>query len=240
MFIAATLALALAGATPALVHAGEEGAYAAKLRAQAIAADTQFSGSRCDAARVASVHREDIKIVDRPDIAAARERVSVTGCGRSNIENISVARLDGPTPWTMAAALPGESLADMTLQKTALPQVIAKIAPMALAGCNAVTLKDIYVAARPGRVQFTNLAKTRPVSGSRFSISLPDELKSQQTAIDPAAAWVEVWPLDFCGKSRMAAVVFVPDREHRKSFFFVAPIWPQIETHGIGAKPAKD
>lgn len=240
MVLTAIAAIALTSALPQLVQPKEKSAYAALLNARALDADARFSGSRCDGARVESLQREDVYIGTRPDLAAAREKVRVTGCGRTRVENVAVARLGGDPPWRMVAGLPGETLAEMQLQQTAAPQVFAQVRASGSSGCGALTLDEIYVAARPGHVRFTNLGQSTPAAHAKFEASLPAALLAQREGLDTAAAWTEVWPLPVCGVGRTVAVVFVPNRLHEGSFFFVIPVWQQIETYGPGARPAKD
>jgi len=230
------LAIAQLAARPAnVVHADEKAAYEAMLTGQAVDADAAFSGQRCEAATIEDIVTEPVAIGDRPDVGALRERVRMTGCGRSSIQNIMVARLGGEPPWRMAAGFPGESLADATLQHSALPQVIAQARVEVPADCASVRLGDIYVSARQGSVEF-GVGGTSAGTGVRVSLS--PELAAARDQFDLTRAWSEVWPLSFCNKDRSMMIVFIPRKDETSSAMLFIPVWRQVETDGPGALPA--
>ena len=83
---------------PGGVLPGESGAYDAMVAAKARAADQSFSGAACDNTTVEVVSITPRTIADQPQLIEWRERVRVTGCGRSAIENLNVGRLAGEPP----------------------------------------------------------------------------------------------------------------------------------------------
>ena len=233
-------ALMLAGSpAPVLVRPDEAASYAALLRTQAIDADARFSTSPCPEARTEVLPREVVRIGDRPDVAAAREKVRVIGCGRNHVENIAVARVEGGNPWKMVSGLPGESLASMPLQQTATPQVMTHVRASASPGCASVALSDIYIAARPGRVRISNL-KQGAMKVVKFTVTAPEAMVAMADTFNPDAAWVEIWPLRACDADRETAIVFVPKADSSASAFFYVPIWPMKAERGAGASPAAD
>jgi hypothetical protein len=240
MVVASFAAVVFAASVPVLVLDTERATYLEALNRVAIQAEAQFAGQPCPTAKAEPISREDVKIGDRPELAAARERVRVTGCGRSSVENINVARLGGSPPWKMNYGLPGGSLADMNLQNSAWPQVLSQAAANLPADCKSVTIRDIYVSARPGSIAFENLAGSAKLQRPRLKISLPAETLGQQANLNAEKAWAEVWPTALCGTDRTVVVVFIPLRDRPASQILVLPVWPQIEQRGAGAMPVPD
>src|SRR5580698_123401 len=131
------------------VEVSEQAAYDQMLAAQARGADKMYAGSACGTSKVEVVSITPWKITDHPDLVVWRERVRVTGCGRSSIENVNVGRLGGSPPWKMVSGVPGESLAEMNLQSSAYPAAVENARQGFAADCR-VSLADAYIAALPG------------------------------------------------------------------------------------------
>lgn len=234
----AAAATAASGLGPVLVRPGERAAYEAQLSDQAREADALFGGGACREAKVQHVSTEAVKIGDKPDFAAAHERVRVTGCGRSTLENVHVGRFGGSPPWQMSAGLPGASLADMLLQQNAWPAALARAREGLPATCRGASLGEIYVAARPGHVRLDPSGATRPkpAPGMVDLTSTPD-IEARRAEFDMKRAWAEVWPFRICGQDRTSLVVFIPLREGDQSLYLFLPVWEQILAHGSGARP---
>lgn len=233
------LAAAAVASGPVLVQPQERAAYDALLTDQARAADTLFGGAPCAASKVAPVSTEVVKIGDRPDFAAARVRVRVTGCGRSTVENLHVGRFGGSPPWRMAPGLPGDSLADMRLQQSAWTEARAQARDGLPAGCQGGSLGEVYVAARPGHVRLAPPGAPQPaqVRGT-IDLRASPELEAHRASLDLAKAWAEVWPFTLCGQDRTSVVVFMPLRQGGQSLYLFLPVWEQILARGPAAKPA--
>jgi hypothetical protein len=221
------------------VHPDERAAYDALLDGAARAADKTFSGAACDDAKVEVVEIIPWKITDHPDLVVWKERVRVTGCGHSSIENINVGRVGGAPPWRMSTGLPGESLADMTLQQSTLTDAAAAAREGLPSDCQARSLGDIYVAARPGGMDISPAGAAPPAyRKGRPQVTLPETANPMLDKLDLAEGWMEVWPFKFCGNDRMLGVVFIPLRDRTASIHLFLPVWQQIEAHGAGARPA--
>ncbi|MBL8556921.1 MAG: hypothetical protein JNL41_21800 [Phenylobacterium sp.] len=238
--IAAVLAAALAALPDGLVQDGEAAAYESMILRTARAADASFSGAPpCEAAGIEHLWRQPVKIADRPDFLAVRERVKLTGCGRSSVQNLNVGRTGGSPPWRMTFGLPGESFADMPLQQSTLPAAMAQAAVDLPAGCQERRMADVYVAARPGHVDAPPPGGATPRSAAgRIALELPADVEAQRDRLDLARAWVEVWPITLCGQDRTTAVVFMPIKDQKASAYLFLPVWRQIQAHGAGARPA--
>jgi len=220
------------------VLAGEQAAYDSMIAQQARAADAAFAGAPCDGAKIEIVAVTPWKIMDRPDLIVWREKVRVTGCGRTSIENVNVGRLGGSPPWRMTTGLPGDSLAEMNLQESAYGAAVTEAHEGLDAGCNG-QLADVYIAARPGGIDIVPPGIQPPKKRSgRPQIVLPDDAKSSLDGLDLSNAWMEVWPFRVCDHDRTLGVVFMPKKDQTESLYLFVPIWQQIEAHGPGARPA--
>lgn len=238
MIVELLAAAAAAASGPVLVQPQERAAYEALLADQARAADALFGGAPCSQAKVEHVSTEVVKIGDRPDFAAAHERVRVTGCGRRTLENFHVGRFGGSPPWQMAPGLPGESLADMRLQQSAWPDVRARVREGLPAGCQGGHLAEVYVAARPGHVRLAPpQGPTPPHAPGMIDLQATPDIEAQRARLDLPRAWAEVWPFIICGQDRTSLVVFIPLREGGQSLYLLLPVWEQILAHGDGARP---
>ena len=231
-------AAALSALPEALVHADEVATYEALLVKTAHDADAAFAGSPCPDAAIEHELRQPVKIGDRPDLAAMRERMKVTGCGRTTNHNVNVVRFGGSPPWRMAVGLPGESLADMALQQSTWPSAMTQVRVGLPSDCNGQRLQDVYVAARPGHVDVPPPGAKGATTPGHFSLQLPPNVEAQRDNLDLTRAWVEVWPFTVCGKDRTLGVAFIPLRGQSKSAYLFLPIWPMIEAQGPGARPA--
>jgi len=240
-----SIALLLAAAVVAVpppdgVHPDERPTYDEMLANAVRAADKSFAGSACDDAKVEVVSIAPWKITDHPDLVVWRERVRVTGCGRSSIENVNVGRMGGNPPWRMTTGLPGESLADMTLQQTTFPGAAAAARAGLPADCQGQSLGDVYIAARPGDVDVSVPgAPARQIHKGHPAVSLPDSATPMLDKLALGDSWMEVWPFKFCGHDRSLGVVFIPLRDRSASVYLFLPIWQQIEAHGPGARPTQ-
>jgi hypothetical protein len=221
------------------VHADELATYETLLTKQALDADTNFGGSPCSNALVEHVSTDAVKIEDHPDLPVLLERLKVTGCGRTSVQNIHVGRFGGSPPWQMVEALPGESLADMNLQGSTFPAAVAQARVELPANCKGQQLADIYVGAWPGHVNAVPPGSQVPVaSPGSIGVQLPASFEAQRNNLNLSAAWMEVWPIKLCGKNRTTGIVFIPLRDQVASLYMFLPIWRQMRDHGDGAKPA--
>lgn len=226
---------ALLAAAALVVLPGEEASYEALLAQQAREAAATYGGP-CPEATAKRLSTEVVRIVDRPDFAAQRERVRVEGCGRSSVQNLNVGRMGGSPPWLMVAGLPGESLAEMSLQKDAWAFATAQARTDIAADCAETRVGEVYVAARPGNIDFYEDAPAADADG-RFAVHLSPDLEAMRAALELDKAWVEVWPLSFCGEDRTHAIAFMPMKGAGKSVFILLPLWEQLRDHGPDALP---
>lgn len=239
LLIVAAVAGQAPGAAPVMVLPGERPTYEALLAREARAADARFAATTCPDAAVQLIETRPITIASQPDFAAAIERVKVTGCGRSTIENLHVGRFGGSPPWRMVASLPGDSIAEISLQESAAPQALAEARVELPPECVGASLGETYVAAWPGKVDLGPVDAAPPRAGARrLRVQLPPNLEPQRQTLDPARAWAEVWPLNLCGHDRTTMVVFLPLREQPYSVMLFMPVWRDILAHGPGARPA--
>lgn len=218
---------------------GETNRYDAMVAAEARAADRRFSGEACPDATVEMVSTAEAKLIDNPRLVAWRQRVRVTGCGHSSVENISVARSGDEPPWRMAAGLPGETYTDTILQGTVYPAAFAQAKIGVADDCKTETLGDIYVAARPGNLDVA-APGAAPVTASRDRpmVSLPATLEPLRDKLALGAAWLEVWPFAACGHDRTLGVVFIPLKDQSKSLYLFIPIWRQVDANGAVQRPS--
>lgn len=233
------LAAALAAPPEAAVHADERSAYETLLMEKARASHAGFAGGPCPTTTVRHLSTQPIKIADHPDFAALIERVSVEGCGHATVENLHVGRTGGSPPWLMVSGLPGDSLADIQLQQSALPQALTQARVELPVDCRGQGMGDIYLAARPGHVALPLPSDPPPKkSDTEFRVKLPANLESQRSRLNISLAWVEVWPLQVCGSDRTTAVVFIPLRDQPASALLFLPVWRQMLVGGPEARPA--
>ncbi|THD80969.1 MAG: hypothetical protein E7812_06070 [Phenylobacterium sp.] len=233
-------ALALAGTlTGATVHPNEVGAYEAQLTKQASETAENFAGAPCADVTIKRLSSQAVKINDHPEVPALREKLAVAGCGHSLTVNVNVGRMAGAPPWLMVAGLPGETLADMTLQQSAWPAAVTQARVELPEGCTGQRVDDVYVAARPGHVDAPAPSAPAGHHGAGwFNLRLPETVESQRQSLDLSKAWVEIWPIELCGQDRTTGVVFIPLRGRPASAYIFLPIWRQIAEHGLGARPA--
>ncbi len=121
MFVGLVLAALLGGPPAEGVHANERVQYKTTLFQVARDADAKFAGSRCDDAHIERINTAPWKIESQPSLVVWRERLRITGCGRSTIEIVNVGRFGGASPWRMVGNVPGDTIADMTLQLSTYP-----------------------------------------------------------------------------------------------------------------------
>ncbi|HEY5071240.1 MAG TPA: hypothetical protein VII63_04330 [Caulobacteraceae bacterium] len=212
----------------------ERRTYDAMLAAQVRAANNTFTGSACDTAKVEVVSITPWKITDHPEWIVWRERVRVTGCGHSSIENVNMGRMGGTPLWRMTTGLPGESLADMPLQESTYPAAGAEARDDLPPDCQGVTLNDVYVAARAGGVDLLLPGVPLPgVRTGRPAVGLPETARPFLDKLALSDAWMEVWPFEVCGHDRTLGVVFIPLKDQSATVHLFLPIWQ----HGPGARP---
>lgn len=227
-----------AGAAAALALPGEEAAYEATLNSAALSAAERYSGSHCADAQVVDRKTEHVTIGDQPDLAAAREKITVSGCGKSSVQNIAVVRTGGTQPWRMVAGVPGGTIASMATQRQMLSVGQAAVADGVAASCEARSLADVYVAARPGNVQVRRSGEPLSSGPGRFSLSVDALPQPSLDSADLDKAWVEVWPFTVCGHDRSVALVVLPGKAGLPSRILSIPLWKEVERHGRGALPA--
>jgi len=239
MTAALLLAAALNAAPPqGGVLPGEVAAYDHLLAAQARAADKAFTGSVCDEAQVEVISITPTQVSDRPGLIAWHEKVRVTGCGHSAIENANVGRFGGDPPWQIATGLPGVSIADMTLQRSTLAPAVAQAKIGLSADCQTVSLRDVYLAAKQGDVElYAPGVPPTHVGAGHPAVELPAAALHMVDQLSVADAWMEVWPFEVCGHDRTLGVVFIPLKDHQSTMHIFLPIWQQIEAHGQRAGP---
>ena len=232
-------AAALAVATPpGGVLPDEKAAFDAMVSAQALAAFATFSGGACDEAQVEPLSVAPVKIADKPELVVWREKLRVTGCGRSAVENLNIARVGGAATWRMTFGLPGETLTDMQLQGSAFPAALAQARVDLPADCQALKVKDIYLGARPGGMDVA--PPDAPIPGgdaTRPKVVLPGDVAPIVDKLKLSAAWMEVWPIELCGHDRTQAVVFIPMRDEPQALYIFTPIWRGVAADGPGALP---
>lgn len=216
----------------------EVAAYDAMLASQVRAANNQFSGSACPDAHVEVVSIKPWRVSEYPDNVFWREKVRVTGCGHTAIDNINIGRMGGSPPWRMKVGLPGDSQADMNLQETTIAAAAAAARSGLAADCRPLSLNDIYIAARPGGVDVSPPGSAaRPTQSGRPGIVLPENVTPTLDKLALSETWMEVWPFNVCGRDRTLGVVFIPLKDHSASLYLFLPVWQQIEAHGPGARP---
>jgi hypothetical protein len=220
------------------VRPDERSAYDAMVAAQARAANASFTGSACDDAKVEVVSITPGHIANDPNLIVWREKVRVTGCGHSAVENLNIGRTGGDPPWRMTTGLPGSTLADMTLQASTFSEAVKRLSEVLPDGCQSIRLDDVYISARPGDVVLSppGVTPSQPRAGHP-AIELPEAVKPMLDKLALSEAWMEVWPFAACGHDRTLGVVFIPLKDHSASAHLFLPIWPQIEAHGPGARP---
>jgi hypothetical protein len=236
--LGALIAVVLAGLPATVVHPAERAAFEAMLRLTALGADAKYGGAPiCTEATVEPVSVDLIDIGGHPDIAAAHARVKVNGCGRSSVQNVSVARVAAGPPWLMAAAAPGDSLADPALQNDLLPILLAEGSAEVPKTCQSQELGNVYVAARPGHVLLPEAGALAPSPAGTISVPLSPQAEAHRSELDVSKAWIEVWPLKMCGLDRTLAVVFVPLRDKSGVFHAELRLWKIVQEHGLAAMP---
>jgi len=230
--LAALIAVAIAAPPAKVVHPAERAAFEALLRTTALDADAKYGGVPiCAEAKVEPVSVQLVNVDGHPDIAAVRARVRVTGCGRSTLQNVDAIRLAGSPPWRMAAAVPGDSLADPGLQQNLWPILLAEAGADLPKGCQTHALDDVYVAARPGQVALPAPGEAIPQPG-HINVRLAPQQEAERDKLDVAKAWIEVWPLKMCGLDRTVAIVLIPLRDKAAVFHLEIPMWKIVQERG--------
>ena len=215
---------------------GEQAEYDIALAAKARLADQTFRGW-CAATTVQVVSVTSWKFTDVPaETVAWIEKMQVAGCGHSSVENINVARTGGASPWRMSFRLPGQSLADLSVQRTAFSAISAEV-HAEFRACQDETLSDVYVTARPGGIDIFPPGSPLAIRKGRPAVSLTEDFRPFVDKLDLAAAWEEVWPIEVCGHDRAIGAVFMPYKDRTGAAFVFVPLWKMVEAHGPGSLP---
>jgi hypothetical protein len=235
MMLGALIAVAVAAPPAKVVHPEERSAFEALIRTTALDAETQYGGAPiCPQAKVEPVSLELINVAARPEIAAIRARVRVTGCGRTSLQNVNAVRVAGSPPWRMAAAVPGDSLADPGLQQNLWPILLAEAGADVPKSCQTHELDDVYVAARPGQVALPAPGEAAAAAqAGRFNVRLAPQQEAERDKLDVSKAWIEVWPLKMCGLDRTVAIVLIPLRDKAAVFHLEIPMWKIDHERGV-------
>jgi hypothetical protein len=240
MVVAALVAVALTLPSERVVRPAERSAFEAMVRMTALGAEAKYSGAPiCASANVEALSSEVAKIPGHPDVGALHERVRVSGCGRSSVQNVNVIRFASRPPWRMAAALPGDSLADLGLQQTLWPIVLAEAGEAVPKECQGSELNDVYVAARPGHVALPAPGEPSPgQKNGNVNIRLAPQVEAERDKLDVSKAWIEVWPLKMCGLDRTQAILLIPLRDKAAVFHLEIPVW-KMTTAELPPAPAE-
>ena len=223
------LALLLSGspvAASGLVRAGEAARYEAAVTAEARGAFGRYGGAPCPDARVALASPRPVRIAGRADIRAAVQPTRVTGCGRVSLQSVNVLREAGDPPWRLASTLPGVSLADPALQQRALLSVAARARETTGAPCASPTVGDIRIAAPPGALWLKGRREStpRPKARNLVVLPMPAAVAARRASLNLSQAWMELWPLGWCGAVRETAVAFIPRRDGGAPFYMLADV----------------
>jgi hypothetical protein len=225
--LGALIAVAIAAPPAKVVRPAERPAFEALVRTTALDAEAEYGGvAICPEAKVEPVSLQLVNVAGRPEIEAVRARVRVTGCGRNSIQNVDAVRVSGSPPWRMAAAVPGDSLADPGLQQNLWPILLAEAGADVPKSCQTHELDDVYVAARPGQVALPapGDAPAEQQAG-RINVRLAPQQEAERDKLDVSKAWIEVWPLKMCGRDRTVAIVLIPLRDKGAIFHLEIPMW---------------
>jgi hypothetical protein len=236
MIAAAILAAGFIARPPGLVAPGEAQAFQEMLKYQAVSASARFSGAACPGAVAVEVRSEPVRIQGAPAAPAAREKVEVSGCGRTTVENLNVVRAGGAPPWRMLARLPGESLAEYDLQQNTWPEAVRQAGAGLPRPCTAATIGAVSVGADPGQVR-TAAAGPGTASarrqGATLIVTLTPDLEAIRPSLAIGRAWMEVWPLRLCGHDRKVGILFIPTTDGRTTRLLFFPLWKDVR----GARP---
>jgi hypothetical protein len=230
----ATAILAAPGNT--VVHTDERAAYEIVVRANVSEAYARFEGISCPSLSFRRVYAVEVKTGANPAARAMREQLKTEGCGQSLTINLNVLRTDGSPPWFIAARLPGESLAELSLQQKVCPAAVGQAHIELPPGCAGQSLSDVYVTARPGHVFIAPRGEVaRPKGPGSVGLSLTPELENQRDNLNISAAWAETWPMKMCGYDRATIVVFIPLKNRDASVYLFVPVW----RHGSSGRPGR-
>lgn len=182
--------------------AGDQAAYSAMLHDKAIAADAT-NNPACPGATVTSLAGIPFDDASFPSAVAAKsnvtpllhERVRISGCGRTSIQNLTVLRT-ADQQLLMIASLPGMSHSGLILQRDAF--------------VTALTVANI-----PSPCGDTPLSPEVAKWGEVSVTSAPDA----------NGAWTELWPLRLCGQDRSISVTFTPTPEQGGTAFSITKAW---------------
>jgi hypothetical protein len=224
MIVAALLAAGFIARPPGLVAPGEGQAFQEMLKYSAASAAARFSGAGCPRAAVVEVRSEPVRIQSSPSAPAAREKVEISGCGRTIVENLNVVRTGGAPPWRMLARLPGESLAEYDLQQNTWPAAVRQ-AQAGLPETCAATIGAVSIGANPGHVRVADSGAPAHRQADKLTVALTSDLQAIRSSLAIDRAWLEVWPLRLCGHDRKSGVLFIPTRDGRTTRLLFFPLW---------------
>ncbi len=220
------VAVLLVGGLFGAVRADELTRFQALVSAEARAAFARNAASPCPDATVSLGRARPVILAGRPDLKALVQPTQVKGCGRASLQSINVVRAGGDPPWRMASPLPGTSLADPALQQKALLSVVAHVRRTLPGACARPSVGDIRVVARPGTVWFRSrgVEMPRPTARPVVAVPLPAALAARRRSLVLSQAWMELWPLGWCGTPHEDAVVFIPRRDGGSPLYMLADL----------------
>lgn len=177
--------LALSPRPPDLVKPGEEANYAAWLQDAARKAAGLFARADCSQAVVGS---RDFRAAPRRGAAPAAagpwiEVLSIDGCGVARTQSLQVSR--GLADWRSLEMAPGDSAADLNLQRQALGKVILTVR-----------------AAAQADTACSDLDKARSAVVYDTRVTRPAALQGQP--------WSERWFMSVCGVDYGVDLDFTP------------------------------
>lgn len=214
---------------------GEQVAYDKELAAKARLADQTFMGW-CANTAVQALSATPWSFPDLPGKVTWREKVRVSGCGHSSLENLNVARTGGAAPWWMTFDLPGQSLAGLGVQRDAFHAAATNV-KAEFRTCQELMLSDVYVTARPGGIDIFPPGSPFQGRKGRPAVGLVESFRPILDKLDLAASWEEVWPINACGHDRTFGVVFMPYKDGKATAYLFLPLWQMVEKHGPGSLP---
>jgi hypothetical protein len=193
-------ALTLAPRPLDLVKPGEEGNYAVWLEGQARKAAGYYAHKDCASATLTPEGFEpvtdDALAKVRPGAALYVERLKVEGCGVAQGQGLIVLR--ERTDWRALPTAPGESRANLALQREVLPSVI-------------LTVKD----ASDGDRSCSALEKAQSALIYDTRIT-----RAPSAAVEP---WSERWFMSVCGAGYKVDIDFTPTAGRTDYVVRIAP-----------------
>ncbi|CAN5387434.1 hypothetical protein BH09PSE2_BH09PSE2_21550 [soil metagenome] len=208
------------------VRADELTRFHAMVTTEARSAFARYAAAPCADATVTLGSPRPVTLQGRPDLKAMVQPTRVTGCGRASLQSVNVVRSGGDPPWRMASPLPGSSLADPALQQRTLLSVAAHARRTLPGACATPAIGDIRVVAPPGALWFRgrDVETPRPRVRGAVAVPLPPAVAARRRSLLLSRAWMELWPLGWCGAAHEDAVVFIPRRDAGAPFYMLADV----------------